>query len=707
MVNKTMRNIKNVMKSYSDIERKVRSATSNDPWGATGTQMAYIADCTYNNDDFPQIMNMIWKRMNDSGKNWRHVYKSLVLLEYIIKTGSERVVLAAEEHAFAIQTLKNFQFIDSEGKDQGLNVREKAKAVVLLINNKDLLKEERDKANIIKDRLITPNARFQGNNTAGRSNVAQSNHSTHRHDNSPRGNINSPYAASPTGISDSGYQIRPQGNPAHLGVTERLASDEQQEFEYALSLSRQQAQEDEKKRMQVQKSEDDEIKRAIELSKLEGERNTKNNSAMIDILGSDPWGAVGTAEQRQNRRNEDDVWGDLRNNSSSSSQLDSSWGHQSNGNPQFSDERSSQKQFAYPNINPPFANPQSPNHGFGTGWADSVSLQPSSGEKASNNPWGSTSPQQTWASGNPDSSFAWGGQNIPSSNVASQNSFFPGSPTQKDAVPATQSLSPNQQVAEIAKNSSKIDEFTRINARNGSNSSPFFEVSPATTPQNPHQGSAKDNGAFPNSPLSPFKQPLNAASEGNKGKDEKNTTNDVWAKNSDLFNLDALSIQPTKKTNTNPFQMSSNISSVPESKKNPFLERAPQPPTIHQLQQRTAASSNLSPTYYPPQISTLNSAAGSTSVNSYGNMYASPPPLNSGFSPTMNAPPSMYQHPSPTPPSMYQNPSFGPMPSMNPSFPSNYAPQPQYPNSSAPSVGQPSYSQRPHQPRTGPQNPFG
>ena len=34
---------------------------------------------------------MIWKRLNDHGKNWRHVYKALVLLEYLIKTGSEKV----------------------------------------------------------------------------------------------------------------------------------------------------------------------------------------------------------------------------------------------------------------------------------------------------------------------------------------------------------------------------------------------------------------------------------------------------------------------------------------------------------------------------------------------------------------------------------------------------------------------------------------
>ena len=39
---------------------------------------------------------MIWKRINDSGKNWRHVYKALVLLEYLIKTGSEKVHLGID-----------------------------------------------------------------------------------------------------------------------------------------------------------------------------------------------------------------------------------------------------------------------------------------------------------------------------------------------------------------------------------------------------------------------------------------------------------------------------------------------------------------------------------------------------------------------------------------------------------------------------------
>ncbi|XP_035227417.1 epsin-2-like isoform X2 [Stegodyphus dumicola] len=84
------RNVKNVVKNYTDAQVKVREATSNDPWGPSSTLMSEIADLTYNVVAFSEIMQMIWKRLNDHGKNWRHVYKALVLLEYLIKTGSEK-----------------------------------------------------------------------------------------------------------------------------------------------------------------------------------------------------------------------------------------------------------------------------------------------------------------------------------------------------------------------------------------------------------------------------------------------------------------------------------------------------------------------------------------------------------------------------------------------------------------------------------------
>uniref|UniRef100_A0A3B1IJG1 Epsin 2 n=1 Tax=Astyanax mexicanus TaxID=7994 RepID=A0A3B1IJG1_ASTMX len=147
------RQMKNVVNNYSEAEKKVREATSNDPWGPSSSLMSEISDLTYNVVAFSEIMSMIWKRLNDHGKNWRHVYKALTLLDYLIKTGSERVALQCKENIFAIQTLKDFQYIDRDGKDQGINVREKSKQLVVLLKDDDRLKGERSQALKTKERM--------------------------------------------------------------------------------------------------------------------------------------------------------------------------------------------------------------------------------------------------------------------------------------------------------------------------------------------------------------------------------------------------------------------------------------------------------------------------------------------------------------------------------------------------------------------------
>lgn len=39
---------KNYIKGYSEVQVKVRDATSNDPWGPSGSQMNELAQLSYN-----------------------------------------------------------------------------------------------------------------------------------------------------------------------------------------------------------------------------------------------------------------------------------------------------------------------------------------------------------------------------------------------------------------------------------------------------------------------------------------------------------------------------------------------------------------------------------------------------------------------------------------------------------------------------------
>ncbi|XP_067554850.1 ENTH domain-containing protein 1 [Pseudorca crassidens] len=137
------RQLKNFVKNYSDAEIKVREATSNDPWGPSSSLMLDISDLTFNTVSLSEIMSMLWQRLKDHGKNWRHVYKSLTLMDYLIKNGSKKVIQHCREGFCNLQTLKDFQHIDEAGKDQGYYIREKSKQVITLLTNEQLLHRER------------------------------------------------------------------------------------------------------------------------------------------------------------------------------------------------------------------------------------------------------------------------------------------------------------------------------------------------------------------------------------------------------------------------------------------------------------------------------------------------------------------------------------------------------------------------------------
>nr|XP_043628310.1 clathrin interactor EPSIN 2-like [Erigeron canadensis] len=138
---------KKVLKVPS-IEQKILDATNNEPWGPHGTHLADIAEASRNYHDYKMVMSVVWKRINDTGKNWRHVFKALTVLEYLVVNGSERVIDDIRDHAYQISALSSFQYIDSTGRDQGSNVRKKSQCLVALVNDKEKLQEAREQASV-------------------------------------------------------------------------------------------------------------------------------------------------------------------------------------------------------------------------------------------------------------------------------------------------------------------------------------------------------------------------------------------------------------------------------------------------------------------------------------------------------------------------------------------------------------------------------
>ncbi|XP_075879979.1 epsin-2 isoform X2 [Nelusetta ayraudi] len=291
------RQMKNMVNNYSDAEKKVREATSNDPWGPSSSLMSEIADLTYNVVAFSEIMSMIWKRLNDHGKNWRHVYKALTLLDYLIKTGSERVALQCKENIFAIQTLKDFQYIDRDGKDQGINVREKSKQLVVLLKDEDRLKGERSQALKTKERMAqvsTAGSQMGFGRGSSQPNLSTSYSEEYgRSEGSPASYHGS---TSPNAGSEL-EQARPQ-----------TSGEEELQLQLALAMSREAAEQEDR----IRRGDDLRLQMALEESKKGGSDSVKlpkkkkePQSALMDLMDvpepgatADPWGAGAVAGAR-------------------------------------------------------------------------------------------------------------------------------------------------------------------------------------------------------------------------------------------------------------------------------------------------------------------------------------------------------------------------------------------------------------------------
>ncbi|KKY21424.1 putative eh domain binding protein epsin 2 [Phaeomoniella chlamydospora] len=241
-MSKVVRTVKNVTKGYSSVQVKVRNATSNDPWGPTGTDMTEIAAMTFNNpSDFYEIMDMLDKRLNDKGKNWRHVLKSLKVLDYCLHEGSELVVTWARKNVYIIKTLREFQYIDEEGRDVGQNVRVSAKELTSLIMDEDRLRSERSDRKLWKSRV-------QGIDEYR-----------------------------PEAIAGPPPRRRPQRD------------DDDTEFRLAVEASKHEAEEEERRRKAktVTETDDDDLAKAIRLSKEEEELRRreledKNAASLFD-----------------------------------------------------------------------------------------------------------------------------------------------------------------------------------------------------------------------------------------------------------------------------------------------------------------------------------------------------------------------------------------------------------------------------------------
>lgn len=78
----------------------------------------------------------------------------MTVLDYLLHNGSENVIVYFRDNIYIVKTLKEFQYVDEYSKDQGANVRQKAKDITNLLQDEGRLREERNTRANMRDRMV-------------------------------------------------------------------------------------------------------------------------------------------------------------------------------------------------------------------------------------------------------------------------------------------------------------------------------------------------------------------------------------------------------------------------------------------------------------------------------------------------------------------------------------------------------------------------
>ncbi|CAM9352176.1 unnamed protein product, partial [Chrysoparadoxa australica] len=99
----------------------------------------------YHFERYAKVDFLLWKTITSQARNWRSIYKGLILLQHLLINGAERIITDTIEHISELQHLADFAYFEG-AMDRGNGVREKAISIMTLLENRPELERQRKEA---------------------------------------------------------------------------------------------------------------------------------------------------------------------------------------------------------------------------------------------------------------------------------------------------------------------------------------------------------------------------------------------------------------------------------------------------------------------------------------------------------------------------------------------------------------------------------
>ncbi len=103
----------------TDLEKKLKEATSNEHCHANVSLLNEISNRTQYRADYNTIFAHCIKKLNCRSEKWRKILKDLFLIEHILRTGNPRFADDLKNEDYKIKNLTNFSYYDESNSDKG------------------------------------------------------------------------------------------------------------------------------------------------------------------------------------------------------------------------------------------------------------------------------------------------------------------------------------------------------------------------------------------------------------------------------------------------------------------------------------------------------------------------------------------------------------------------------------------------------------
>ncbi|CAO2190218.1 unnamed protein product [Urochloa humidicola] len=126
-------------------ELLVQEATNNAACVPDAKTLACIADAAFDMDDCWRIAKVLHHRLSRAAdwKEWRPVYKALVVLEFLLTHGPDDLPREFLPDMPAMRDLRSFRYVDDKGFDWGACMQRRTDSVLALLTDADRLRHAR------------------------------------------------------------------------------------------------------------------------------------------------------------------------------------------------------------------------------------------------------------------------------------------------------------------------------------------------------------------------------------------------------------------------------------------------------------------------------------------------------------------------------------------------------------------------------------